>query len=135
VNLALAQKVIDAAVQGAERLSTPPMSVVVVDAGGHVVAAARMDGAGFLTAEVARSKAFTAVGTGIPTATVQEALKDNPHLVAAFAASTQTRFLAAPGGIPIEVDGEVVGAIGASGGRGEQDLAVAEAGIAAAEGK
>jgi uncharacterized protein GlcG (DUF336 family) len=130
MNLALAQEIVDRARQEAERQSLN-LSFAVVDPGGRDVVVARMDGAGFLTVEVARSKAFTSAGSQVPTAVVQQALSEYPHLLASFPASTQTRFIAVPGGLPITVDGEIVGALGVSGGTAEQDLSVAEAGLAA----
>ena len=109
------------------------MSFAVVDGGGHLIALHRMDGASFVSPEIAYSKAFTAAAVRVPTwdmAQVFEGMQAGAtSFVAAAAQFTGGRFLAAAGGYPIVEDGEVVGAIGTSGGSGEQDIAVAKAAL------
>lgn len=111
------------------------MSFAVVDAAGNLVALTRMDGASFLTADTARSKAWTAAASRIPTSALAKALEAGmsagaASLITSTSISTGGRFMAASGGLPIVDGGEIVGAIGASGGSGEQDVAAAEAAIA-----
>jgi uncharacterized protein GlcG (DUF336 family) len=103
------------------------VSVAVVDAGGHLVAFCRMDGTAFMTVEVARSKAWTAASTKIPTSMLNGILGGDVAFLTGAAAATDGRFLTSPGGAPVSVGDEVVGGVGVSGGSGEQDAAVAEA--------
>ncbi len=108
-----------------------PMSLAVVDAGGHLVALHRMDGAPWLTAEIAYSKAYTAAAWQRPSAEIGERWRDMPLLAQAVTEMTHGRFVARMGGVPIRRDGAIVGAIGASGGTGEQDVRVVEAALRA----
>jgi cob(I)alamin adenosyltransferase len=111
----------------AERIGVP-MTLAVVDAGGHLIAFARMDGGSYLTNDIAIAKAHTAAGSKMATADLEQAI-GAPHIVASLSAATDGRFLVIPGGAPISEDGEIVGAIGVSGGSAEQDAQVAEAAV------
>jgi glc operon protein GlcG len=129
LHLALALEIVDRARREAERMGVS-MSFAVVDTGGHVVAAARMDGAPFLTMEIAAGKAFTAAAFGAPSADLAKRFEGRGQFTASIGVMTHGRFILGMGGLPIVVDGDVVGAIGASGGTGEQDVAAAEAALA-----
>ena len=98
------------------------VTIAVTDAGGHLTAFARDDGAPFLTANVAIDKAWTAASFGLPTHTWADIVA-NPQ-VASLA--HQPRLVAVGGGVPIVVDGRVVGGIGVSGGNAQQDRDAAE---------
>lgn len=100
------------------------MSVGVVDDGGYPLCLVRMDGAGLLTAKVALEKARTSALTRIPSRRLADRVGSEPALL------RLTDYLPMPGGLPLLVDGVCVGAIGVSGGSGDQDEAVAEAGCA-----
>jgi uncharacterized protein GlcG (DUF336 family) len=128
VELGKAQQLIARACEEAEKLGLA-MGVAVVDAAGHVVSIVRMDGASFITTDVATAKAYTAAAVGIPTQTLNEVMKGHPEFHSAIAVSSQGRFMAAMGGFPVVADGKVIGGIGASGGSGEQDVAVAQAAL------
>ena len=106
------------------------MTFAVVDTGGHLVALERMDGASFVTAEIATGKAYTAVAFKAPSADLAKRFEGRDQFTASIGVATHGRFTLGMGGIPVTVDGEVVGAIGASGGTGEQDVAVVEAALA-----
>lgn len=101
-----------------------PMTFAVVDAGGHLIALHRMDGARFITAEIATSKAFTSAAWGVPSANMRERMQSLPNFSAAVSAMTHGRHTPQTGAIPIVMDGELVGAMGASGGTGEEDEAI-----------
>ena len=107
-----------------------PMVIAVVDDGGVLKAFSRMDGAVLLSVQVAQDKAYTAVGFGMPTHGWHEFIKDDPPL-ADGAPEGIDRLVIFGGGYPIKLDGQLVGAIGVSGGHYEQDQQVAEAGLAA----
>jgi len=102
------------------------MVIVVLDSGGNLVALERMDGAQFGSIEVAKDKAYSAVAFRRPTKAFDDALAQggaNLRILRLAGASP------VEGGIPIVVDGKVIGSVGASGGTSAQDAQVARAGI------
>ena len=103
------------------------VSAAVVDAGGHLVAFRRMDGAEFAGCTVAVDKAYTSAGNRIATRALRDQVAPGGDLAGYYAAS-RGRFIAFGGGIPLWHDGLVVGAIGVSGASGDQDHAFATAG-------
>ena len=107
-----------------------PMVIAIVDDGGVLKAFSRMDGAALLSVQIAQDKAFTAVGFGMGTDAWHDFIKDDPPL-ADGATTGIDRLVIFGGGYPITVDGEVVGAIGVSGGHYSEDQEVAEAGLSA----
>ena len=129
VDLVHALELVDRARQEAEKIGVA-MSFAVVDTGGHLVALARMDGAPFLTTEIATGKAFTAAAFKAPSADLAKRFEGRAQFTASIGVVTHGRFTLGMGGVPIMVDGQVAGAIGASGGTGEQDVAVVEAALA-----
>jgi uncharacterized protein GlcG (DUF336 family) len=123
-DLEQASQMIGRARQAAEDMGVP-MSIAVVDAGGHLVALERMDGAGFATPEIALGKAWTAAGWKRPSAAIAETIGADPSFSAAVSAVTHGRFTPRQGALPLP-DG---GAVGASGGSSQQDEDVVRAGI------
>lgn len=129
LSLADARTIIAAAEKHAEEIGQP-MNVAVVDAGGNLIAHERMDGAWMGSVNISIDKAWTARAFDIST----KDLADNSGPGQQFFgihASNDGRVMIFAGGIPLERDGEVVGGLGVSGGGGDQDQAVAEAGAAA----
>lgn len=112
-----------------------PMAIAVVDGGGALVAFARADGTPFPLTEVAIGKAYTAAAFGRPSAEVAAVFDGRVQFTTSISVATGGRVMLGKGGVPIVEDGVVVGGIGASGGSGEQDLAVVEAAVAAAVGR
>jgi uncharacterized protein GlcG (DUF336 family) len=106
------------------------MSIAVVDESGVLKAFARMDGAVLLTVQIAQDKAYTAAGYGLSTESWREMFAGDAVLGAAVAPAVD-RLFAVGGGVPVVVDGVVVGAVGVSGGTPEQDVEVAEATVRA----
>lgn len=105
------------------------MSIVVLDDAGRTVVAIRMDGSTLMSVPVAENKAYTAVGMGAPTNVWADlSAKDSGF---GGAITSIDRFTPFVGGIPLHVDGELIGAVGASGGTLDQDDAVAKAAAAA----
>ena len=127
ITLEQARKVM-AAAEAEARKSNLNLSIAIVDTGGHMVLMQRMDGAFFASAQVARDKAWSAAAYRRPGKALQDRLATG---------GAEIRILrlqgASPieGGDPILADGKVGGAIGVSGGSGEQDGVVARAGVAA----
>lgn len=106
-----------------------PMVVAVVDESGNLKAFRRMDSAPLLSVEIATNKAYTAVSFGMPTHGWFDFIKNDPPLLHGIVHTP--RLVVFGGGYPVTVDGQVVGGIGVSGGHYEQDMAVAEAALAA----
>ena len=132
LTLAQASGLIAAALAEGRRRGLAPLAACVLDAGGHLVAFQREDGAGFLRFDIAYGKAWGALGMGFGTRELAERAQKAPAFVAALAATSQGRAVPSPGGVIIlDGDGSVVGAVGISGDAGDQDEACALAGIAA----
>jgi uncharacterized protein GlcG (DUF336 family) len=128
LSLAEANLILDAAQKKAEEIGVPEV-LCVADPAGYPIALRRLDGGKVTSVQIAMNKAFTAAGHRKPTHNYKNALPGEE----AFGIFTQHegRFTVFVGGFPIVVDGKVVGSVAASGGNGEQDIAVCEAGIAA----
>ena len=111
-----------------------PLTVVVLDAGGHIVAMKRADGSGILRTEVAFGKAYAALGMGASTRGLNLGLADRPAFQGQLAAASGGRFIAVPGGVLVrEKDGAVaIGSVGVSGDTSDRDEECAVAGIQAA---
>lgn len=121
-----ARRVLDAALAAADDLGVAVV-VWVVDPGGDDVTMARMDGSPLLSRQVARDKAWTAVAFGRPSGWWAETIRDDLGLEAL---GRGNRLMPVPGGVPLRVDGAVVGGLGVSGATAEQDEAIATAGAA-----
>jgi glc operon protein GlcG len=111
-----------------------PMVIAVVDDGGHLMAFARMDGAKLSSVAVAINKACTSAIRRKPSGAALDG--DQPSVLLSLALAISTKAAQTPirGGVPLEVDGECVGAIGVSNGTEDQDVEVARAGAAALAG-
>ncbi|GAA1205681.1 GlcG/HbpS family heme-binding protein [Prauserella alba] len=128
LTLADAKAVLEAALVKAEEIGQP-MNVAVVDAGAHLVTFARQDGAILASIDIATRKARTSALLRMTTAQLGEAAAPGAPLYGVEV--TNGGLVIFGGGIPLERDGEVIGAIGVSAGSVEQDTEVAEAGVAA----
>ena len=122
----LAQRMVEAALVKAGAIGVPE-NVAVLDDGGNLKAFARMDGAPILSIEIAQHKAYTAL-FGLPTQDFFNYIQTDPALLAGI--PQLSRVAAYGGGLPIEVDGAIVGAIGVSGGTVRNDIDCAEAALA-----
>jgi uncharacterized protein GlcG (DUF336 family) len=129
VKLQDARRVIEAAEKKAAQLGQP-MNIAVVDAGGNLVAHVRMDGAWIGSIDISINKAFTSRAFDIATRDLAGFAQPGKDFFGIHV-SNHGRIMIFAGGIPLKRDGQVVGAVGVSGGSGEQDHAVAEAGAAA----
>jgi len=133
LNLAKANDIIAHALRKAREMNIQPLSVVVLDASGHLVAMQREDGASMFRFDVATGKAWAAVAMGASSRTLAARAKDNPNFFVTLAATAQGKFLPQPGGVLIrDAQGAILGAAGASGGTGDEDEAVCAHGIAQA---
>ena len=131
VALETAQAVLTAARNEAERLGLD-MSIAVVDEGGNLKAFIRMDGAELAGVDLARDKAYTALTNSIPTHELAKLTAPGEPLYGIHACAGG-RYVIFGAGIPLWRGGRIVGAVGVSGGGVGQDVACAEAGVAAWE--
>ncbi len=129
VTLEDAQRVISAAQRRAEEIGQP-MNIAIADAGGNLVSHVRMDGAWIGSIDISINKAYTSRAFDISTKDLAEEAQPGRQFYGIHV-SNQGRIRIFAGGIPLTRNDTVVGAIGVSGGSGEQDHTVAEAGVAA----
>jgi uncharacterized protein GlcG (DUF336 family) len=129
VTLNDARSVIAAAEKKATEIGQP-MNIAVADAGGNLVAHVRMDGAWIGSIDISINKAFTSRAFDIATKDLAKHAQPGGQFYGIHV-SNKGRVMIFAGGIPLKRNGQVEGAIGVSGGSGEQDQAVAEAGAAA----
>ena len=129
VTLADARRIIAAAEKKASE-NGQPMNIAVVDKGGNLVSHVRMDGAWLGSIDISIKKAYTSRAFDITTKDLATHSQSGGQFFGIHA-SNDGRIMIFAGGIPLKKDGKVVGAIGVSGGSGEQDHMVAEAGAAA----
>lgn len=106
-----------------------PMAFAVMDPGGHLLALTRMDGAPWITAEVAQGKAWTSAAYGAPSAAQKEKMAPMPNFAQALTTMTHGRYTPQTGAVPVYRDGVLLGALGASGGTGDQDEAACAAAV------
>lgn len=130
VSLDLALRILDG-VRVAARERGVALAACVVDPGGNVVAAIRMDGAQLVAAPLAADKAWTAMAAGAPTERWAEMTAPGGSDWG-LSSAIGGRFVVFPGGLPIRVAGDLVGGLGVSGAAGSVDRACGEAGLAAA---
>lgn len=129
LTLAEARRVIAAAEEKARQIGQP-MNIAVVDQGGNLVAHVRMDNAWIGSVDISINKAWTARAFDISTKELAENSQSGDQFFGIHV-SNNCRVMIFAGGIPLKRGGEVVGAIGVSGGLGKQDQSVAEAGVEA----
>jgi len=129
ITLADARQIIAAAEKKAEEIGQP-MNIAVADTGGNLVAHVRMDGAWLGSVDISIKKAWTSRAFDIATKDLAEHSQSGGQFFG-INASNDGKVMIFAGGIPIKQGGRVVGAVGVSGGSGEQDHSVAEAGAAA----
>lgn len=124
-----ARRVLDAALAKADDLGVA-VSLCILDSSAHQVLAARMDQASLMTVDIAADKAHTVAALGgLPSGSWWPALEGRPGVLAGL--NKVPRFSVLAGGVPITVDGHVVGAIAVSGASPEEDVLIAETGAGA----
>ncbi|MEX0406221.1 heme-binding protein [Aquibium sp. LZ166] len=133
LTLATANAIIEGAFARGAELGLKPLGVSVLDAGGHLVAFQRQDGASFLRPQMSAGKAYGALSIGAGSRRLEAFAKERPHLMAGVSDVSGGRIVAVAGGVLIlNRDGEIVGAVGISGDTSDNDEAAAVAGIEAA---
>jgi uncharacterized protein GlcG (DUF336 family) len=125
-----AARIVDAALEHAQTLKLKPLTVAVLDAGGHLVAFKRQDRSGILRPDIAQGKAWGALGMGIGGRALAERAQTAPAFFAALASASGGRVIPVAGGVLIKSGSdEIVGAVGISGDHPEKDEACAIYGI------
>ena len=133
LTLAQANQIIAGALAKSRASGFKPMGVAVLDDAGHLKAFAREDGASMFRFEVAQGKAWGAVGMGASSRTLMQRAKDNPNFFVSLAATSGGRFLPQTGAVLVkDAAGNVLGAVGASGGTGDEDELICIAGVESA---
>ena len=128
-----ATTIVDAALATARASACAPLSVAVLDAGGHLVAFKREDNSGILRPQIAQAKAWGALGMGIGSRALAQRAEAAPVFFAALTDISAGRIVPVAGGVLIrDSDGHVIGAVGVSGDHPEKDEVCAAAGIARA---
>jgi uncharacterized protein GlcG (DUF336 family) len=134
VTLAQASTIVDVALKKGRETNCAPLTVAVLDAGGHLVAFKREDRSGILRYDIAYGKAWGALGMGFGSRELSERSAKNPIFIGALTTIAQGRLVPVPGGVLIKgADGAVLGAVGISGDTSDKDEVCAVAGIEAAE--
>jgi uncharacterized protein GlcG (DUF336 family) len=132
LNLEQASRIVDEALRRGRELGLQPLAVAVLDAGGHLKAFKREDGASILRPQIAEGKAWSVLGMGFGGRELARRAAANPHFMGALADASGGRMIPVPGGVLIRSsDGEILGAVGISGDLSEKDEECAVHGIRA----
>lgn len=134
VNLKQARTIVAASLAAGREHDMMPLTVAVLDMGGHLVALEREDGSGIMRVEIACGKAWGALGFGQASRTLRDRLADRPNFVSGLATAANGRFVPVPGGVLIRTpDGgdTIIGAVGISGDTSDRDEYCAILGIKA----
>ena len=133
VTLAQASTIVDVALKKGRDTNCAPLTVAVLDAGGHLVAFKREDKSGILRYDIAYGKAWGALGMGFGSRELGDRAAKNPVFFGVLATVSQGRLIPVPGGVLIkDAAGAVLGAVGISGDTSDKDEVCAVAGIEAA---
>lgn len=125
-----ARRIVDSALRSAREDDLPPMTVAVLDAGGHLVAFAREDRSSLLRERIARGKALGALNMGVGSRTLAGRAEAHPHFVNSLVALAAGELVPVAGGVLVrDDDGEVIGAVGVSGHVPDADEACAVRGV------
>ena len=131
--LAKANKIIRDALAKGKELGLKPLTVVVLDAGGAMIAMQREDGSSHLRPEIATGKAFGCIATGVGSRWLNAQAETRPHFLEGLSNVSGGRIVAVPGGVLVKTKtGEIIGAVGITGDTSDNDEAAAVAGIESA---
>ncbi len=133
LTLKQANTIIETALKKGQELKLQPLTVAVLDGGGHLVAFQRQDRSGILRYDIAYGKAWGALGMGFGSRHIAERAAGMPGFFSALTSISQGRLVPVPGGVLVQgAEGEIIGAVGISGDTSDNDEACAVAGIEAA---
>ncbi|MET3619945.1 GlcG/HbpS family heme-binding protein [Burkholderia ambifaria] len=133
LTLAQASQIVGVALEAAREHGFKPMAVVVLDEAGYLKAAQREDGASMSRIDIAQGKAWASASMGVSSRALLARAKDNPTFFNALSATNAGKFIPQTGAVVIRNEaGDVLGAVGASGGTGDEDEMICIAGVTAA---
>lgn len=132
ITLDKAYTIISAAFEKGGELGLKPLSVAVLDAGGHVIAFARQDGSSNLRFKIAEGKAAGAIALGMGSRAIFERAQQQPYFVGALNGLMDGSMVPVPGGVLVMEGGALVGGVGVTGDTSDNDEIAAVAGIEAA---
>ena len=122
ITLEQASTIIDAAIQKGRTLNLKPLTIAVLDSGGHLVALKRENKSSLLRPQIAFGKAWGSLGMGFSSRKLVDRAKGNPNFFGAISNISEGKMLASPGGVLVEnKNKEIIGAVGASGDTGDND--------------
>jgi uncharacterized protein GlcG (DUF336 family) len=130
LTLAVADEITSACLAKGRAIGCAPLTVAVLDAGGHVIVSKRSDGSGIMRNEIAYAKAWGALGMGLPSRALADRAAKAPQFFTSLAAVSGGRMIPVPGGVLIKSpEGRLLGAIGVSGDTSDRDEECAVAAI------
>jgi uncharacterized protein GlcG (DUF336 family) len=129
MKLAIAQKILDAALTHAGDHGLKPLAIGVLDARGALVAFAAQDGSSLKRGEIALAKAYGAIALGTGSRALMKRAETQAYFIAAATAAVGGALMPVPGGVLIKSEGEIIGAVGISGDTSDNDESAAIAGI------
>jgi uncharacterized protein GlcG (DUF336 family) len=133
ITLAQANNIVEAAFAKGAALGLKPLSIAVLDPGGHLIAFQRQDGGSTLRHQIAAGKAGGALALGLSSRKIGEMAAERPTFIAALGPIAPLGIVPAAGGvIVVDVDGNIIGAVGVTGDTSDNDELAALAGIEAA---
>jgi uncharacterized protein GlcG (DUF336 family) len=133
IGLETAKSIIAGARAAAKEYGLKPLTVVVLDSGGHVVSVEREDGAANNRFEIAFGKAYGALALGMGSRSLMDRAEQQPYFISAAAAAIGGRLIPVPGGVLVKDEaGMVVGCVGVSGDTSDNDELAAISGVKSA---
>ena len=132
ISLDTANKIIAVALEKGRELDLKPLTVAVLDAGGHLKALAREDGTSTLRPDIAQGKATGAIALGIGSRAIFARAQEQPYFIQAMNGLTDGALVPVPGGVLIKDGGQIIGAVGVTGDTSDNDEICAVAGIESA---
>jgi uncharacterized protein GlcG (DUF336 family) len=133
ITLVEATTMIEVSLAKAAEMKLKPLTVAVLDAGGHLTALARQDGSSTLRPDMAQGKARGAIGLGLGSRAIFRRAQEQPFFVQAINGLAGGALVPVPGGVLVrDAEGSIVGAVGITGDTSDNDEACAIAGIEAA---
>lgn len=132
ITLAKANEIIEATLAKGRDAGLKPLSVIVLDAGGHPIAFQRSDNSSFLRFEIASGKAYGALAVGMGSRWLNAQAESRPHFLEGLSNVSGGKIVAVPGGVLVKDNGAIIGAVGVTGDSSDNDEICAVAGIEAA---
>jgi uncharacterized protein GlcG (DUF336 family) len=130
LSLQQAEGIVDSGLDRAREMGLKPLTIAVLDAGGHLVAFKRQDRSGILRPDIAQGKAWGALGMGLGGRALAQRAQMAPAFFTALASVSHGRVVPVPGGVLVRAaDGDIMGAVGISGDHPDNDEACAVFGI------